>query len=289
MRTAATGTPGTRAARRPSTGTGYSSQPEPADREDTPPAIVPDRPSLAWASCGLTDIGKVRRVNEDALLARPRDCLWLVADGMGGHSRGDLASGDIARAFALMEVPAGLSAFADLAESTLIGLNARLRELADFGRDGTTIGSTVALLLARQAHVLFLWVGDSRIYRSRGGRLEQLTQDHSQVEELVVQGLLRRQDAESHPAANVVTRAVGAADELYVDMDYREVESGDRFLLCSDGLTKAVPEPTIAAILAQDLDPELLCRQLIERALEGGARDNVTAVVVAAQTGQDAP
>jgi serine/threonine protein phosphatase PrpC len=265
------------------------SQPESEEREDTATTFVLGQPPLVWTSCGLTDVGKVRRINEDALLCQPRDCLWVVADGMGGHSKGDLASGDIARAFDLMEIPAELSAFADLAESTLIGLNARFRELADFGRDGTTIGSTVVLLLARQAHVLFLWVGDSRIYRSRGGRFEQLTQDHSQVEEMVVQGLLRRNDAESHPAANVVTRAVGAEDELNVDMDCCEVEPGDRFLLCSDGLTKEVSERTIAAILAQDQAPEAMCRQLIERALEGGARDNVTVVVAAAQTGRHAP
>lgn len=269
-----------------------TSQPEIDEGDDTVTVttrVLPHLP-LVFSSFGDSNTGKVRRINEDAYLCKPHDCLWLVADGMGGHSKGDVASSSIARAFELMEIPVGLSAFADLAESTLLDLNAKFREMADFGRDGTTIGSTAVVLLARHAYVLFLWVGDSRIYRSRGGRLEQITQDHSQVEEMISLGLLRRQDAESHPAANVITRAVGATDELYVDMDYREVEPGDRFLLCSDGLSKEVPEPEIAAILAQDSPPETLCRQLIERALQGEARDNVTAVVAAAavaRTGQD--
>lgn len=261
------------------------------DQDDTVTTFVPaadGRPALRWDVAGKSDTGKIRRINEDSFLVHPRAPLWLVADGMGGHAKGDLASGSIAHAFAQLDLPERLSDGVDLAEATLLELNARFRELADFGRDGVTIGSTVVILIAHRAYALVMWVGDSRIYRSRGGQLEQLTQDHSQVEEMVSQGLLRREDAESHPAANVVTRAVGAADEMFVDMDYRVVEPGDSFLLCSDGLTKEVPESEIATILAQEVDADTLCSRLLARTLGHGARDNVTVVVARALAAQEA-
>lgn len=257
------------------------------DRDDTATTLIPGAAFLDWDAGGLTNTGRVRRVNEDAFLVHPRTTLWLVADGMGGHAKGDVASGNIVRAFTGLEVPEALSASVDRIEQTLIDLNTEFRTLADFGRAGVTIGSTVVVLLARQSFVLFLWVGDSRLYRSRGGQLEQLTQDHSQVEEMITEGLLRPEDAESHPAANVVTRAVGAADELYVDMDYRVAADGDRFLLCSDGVTKELPDTEIAAILAQEGDAATLARQLVTRALSKGARDNITAVVAVAHALQE--
>ena len=255
------------------------------EREDPTITFVPTRYIPHWDVCGMSDPGKVRRINEDAWLVHPSAPLWLVADGMGGHTKGDLASSSIARAFTQLVLPDRLSACADVVESTLIELNDRFRSLANHGRDGETIGSTLVLLLARGHHALFMWVGDSRLYRCRGGQFEQLSQDHSQVEELVSQGLLASELAEMHPAANVVTRAVGAADELYVDLDYRPVQAGDRFLLCSDGLTKEVPEPELAALLRQHGDASTICRSLLERALSGTARDNVSVVVVVAGPG----
>lgn len=256
------------------------------DGEDTI-TFVPIHRVVRWEACGLSEPGKVRKLNEDAFLVHPSEPLWLVADGMGGHAKGDLASSSIAQTFADVTLPEKLSRCADLAESRLIELNGRFRALADYGRDGVTIGSTVVALLGRRAHVLLLWVGDSRIYRSRGGHLEQLTEDHSQVQELVAQGLLASHEAENHPAANVVTRAVGAADDLYVDMDVRPVEPGDRFLLCSDGVSKEIPEAEIATLMAGPGDAAALCQAVVARALAGPARDNVTAVVVIASPADD--
>lgn len=252
------------------------------DEDDTVTTQIEGRTRFAWDASGLTHPGKVRRVNEDAFFAHANQPLWVVADGMGGHSAGDVASSSISQAFELLTVPEQLSAFADLAESTLIALNAKFRELADFGREGATIGSTVVVLTARGGYALFLWVGDSRIYRCRNGTLHRLTEDHSQVEELIAMGALLREDAESHHAANVVTRAVGAADEIYVDMDYCALADGDRFLLCSDGLTKEVPESLIADLLARDASAETISRLLLEQALSKGARDNITVVVAMA-------
>ncbi len=246
------------------------------------PAPTRAAPGPSWNVQGMTDTGKVRQINEDAFLVHPDATLWLVADGMGGHTRGDLASAGIVRAFSALTLPQRLSDRVDLAEATLLDLNAEFRALADAAHAGLTIGSTVVVLLAWGAYAVFLWVGDSRLYRWRHGRCERLTQDHSQVEELITYGRLRRDQAEAHPAANVITRAVGAADTLFVDMDYCPVEPGDRFLLCTDGLTKEVPEQAITAILTQDRDAATLCRDLLDRALRAGGRDNVTVVVACA-------
>lgn len=261
---------------------------EDADEDDCISTLVPPPRALVWDAWGMTNAGKLRQVNEDAFLLHPSQSLWLVADGMGGHARGDLASSGIARAFDRLVLPERLSDCADLVEATLLEINAGLGRLAAAAGAGETIGSTVVVLLARRGLMLYLWAGDSRLYRWRAGQLEQLTQDHSQVEEMVAEGLLRPEQAESHPAANIVTRAVGGSDDLYLDLDCRPVAIGDRFLLCSDGLTKEVPEAEIAALLGADGDAAALCRALLERVMAGPARDNVTLVVAIAATATEA-
>jgi serine/threonine protein phosphatase PrpC len=241
--------------------------------------VVTEVAALCWESAGRTDPGKVREVNEDSFLDRCEDRLWLVADGMGGHSAGDVASKTIADLFADIDLSGSLGDLADRVESALLEANARLRQLALSSPTQTTIGATAVVLLARGNYFLVCWVGDSRIYRLRQGRLQQITQDHSQVEELVTRGLLRPEEAENHPASNVVTRAVGATNELFVDMDYGDTRPGDRFLLCSDGLTKELTNLEIRSILDRDASADEMCSALIAMALQRGARDNVTAVV----------
>ncbi|MBL3591516.1 MAG: serine/threonine-protein phosphatase [gamma proteobacterium endosymbiont of Lamellibrachia anaximandri] len=242
--------------------------------------------SVHWESTAVSNVGKVRKLNEDACLDRVESGLWVVADGMGGHSSGDLASGLIVERMQQLNLPEALSKKVDLLEETLLDINQQL--LAEASRRGgnITIGATVVVMLAHAAHLLLLWAGDSRAYRFRDGELTQLTQDHTQVEELVAEGLLLREDAENHPASNVVTRAVGAMEALYVDMDDTRVEPGDLYLLCSDGLNKEVADPEIGQILAMQLLPRDYCQRLIDLALERGARDNVTVVVARAETGQ---
>ena len=235
--------------------------------------------NLNWESAGLSNPGKVRSVNEDNFLARGADRLWLVADGMGGHTAGDLASQTIVDAFRDLALPTTLSGLVDAVESCLLSTNQHLQNISAARDDQPTIGSTVVVLLALGHYVTCLWVGDSRIYRLRDKELVQLTQDHSQVEELIMHGLLLREDAENHPAANVVTRAIGAMDEVFVDMDYVEARTGDRFLLCSDGLTKELSDAQIRAMLALDGTAKEICKSLIGAALDRGARDNVTVVV----------
>jgi serine/threonine protein phosphatase PrpC len=234
--------------------------------------------SFKWRSSSRTDVGTVRDVNEDACIELPRIGLWAVADGMGGHSAGDLASSSIIEFLSSLPAPETLSSFVDDVERGLVELNARLREVAT-REQVSTIGSTVAALLLFREHCVCLWAGDSRIYRHREGHLEQLTQDHALVEELVERGVLTPEEAAGHPQSNLVTRAVGASDTLYIDAEIFELRARDRFVLCSDGLDKEVSDEEIAR-LAERESIDSLSDALVELALSRGARDNVTVVAV---------
>jgi serine/threonine protein phosphatase PrpC len=229
-----------------------------------------------WDSCALTHQGCVRDHNEDAGFEWPEMGLWVVADGMGGHSSGDLASSMIIDHMSHLVLPEPLSEIIDLLEETLLDINQQLLQTAQQRGANTTIGSTVVVLLAYNNLALLLWVGDSRAYLFREGQLSRLTQDHTQIEELIEQGLLLREDAENHPSANIITRAVGAMDELFVDITSYEIREDDIFLLCSDGLDKEVTEPEISQLLGQTGSASQLAQSLLDLTLERGARDNVT-------------
>lgn len=236
------------------------------------------RRTFGWSSAGLTDPGRVRSVNQDALLDRPDLGLWAVADGMGGHSDGAYASQLLVERLGQLGQPSLLGVTSKRVTATLLDVNRRLIEEA-ISRDADIIGSTVVVLVAVGDHCAILWVGDSRVYRLRDGALVQLTSDHSQVQELVDQGILTREQAESHPMSNVLLRAVGGDLELAVDTRVEPLRVGDRFLLCSDGLTKELSASAIAEILRR-ADPETAARELVRSACEAGGRDNVTALVV---------
>lgn len=220
----------------------------------------------------------VRKINEDACLEMPERGLWAVADGMGGHDAGDVASGLLVDTLRQVPLAKTLGGFVREVRDNLYAVNRRLREEAS-ARGKLVIGCTAVALLAFGRHCVYLWAGDSRVYLWRRGRLRQLTRDHSQVAELVARGLLRAEDAEKHPAANVITRAVGEGDALRLDAEITEVFDGDVFLLCSDGLSKELHDADIANVL-DDSDPEAATKTLIDSALEHGGRDNVTVVLV---------
>lgn len=239
------------------------------------------REAVNWTSYAASHVGTVRKVNEDACLNRPAEGVWAVADGMGGHSAGDVASRLIITALGALPAATRLSAAATAVEETLRRVNEELLTLARES-DKHTIGSTVAVLVIRDHHALCIWAGDSRIYRMRKGQLEQLTQDHAMVEDMVEVGLISREEADTHPHANRITRAVGAMDELFVDMDIHGVEPGDRFLLCSDGLYKDASDQDIAKLLRRKGDT---AKASVDLALENGARDNVTVVTVNIEKG----
>jgi protein phosphatase/serine/threonine-protein phosphatase Stp1 len=227
-----------------------------------------------------TDTGPRRHHNEDNYADRPGLGLWAVADGAGGHEAGEVASGMIRAA--LEAIPPGLDAAEMLAEvrGQLLDVHTALREEAARRGPGAMIASTVVVLLARGNHYAALWAGDSRIYLLRDGALSPVTRDHSLVQEMVDAGTLAAAEAERHPYANVITRAVGAGGEaLELETATDAAQPGDRFLLCSDGLTKTLPEAEIAALLAgpDDTDP---AQRLLAAALARNAGDNVTALVV---------
>lgn len=231
-----------------------------------------------WISASLSDVGLVRSHNEDACGEFPEHRVWLVADGMGGHQAGDLASRTIVDNVSLI---APVEHLADRVRQVCAKiLTANLTLLAEGQRQGdSVIGSTVAVLLLDGRHAVCIWAGDSRIYRLRDGRLRQLTRDHRWVEELVNRGMIRREDAEQHPASNEITRAVGADEALMLAVEMRALLPGDRYLVCSDGLYGELPDREIAEILA-DAQPADACRALVAAAKRNGARDNVTVVVV---------
>lgn len=230
------------------------------------------------ASSASTHPGAVRKRNEDSLVDRPDLGLWAVADGAGGHGAGDVASAAIAEA--LSSIPPGLTAAEMLAQVRLrlAGVHADLQARAEARGTGGIIASTIVVLLVRGEHYAALWAGDSRIYRLRGGELHRLTRDHSLVQELVDAGEIDEAEAESHPRANVITRAVGAGGELVLDKVADRIQPGDRYMLCSDGVFKELPESRIASLLAEGATAE----ELVRLAVEAGARDNVSVVVIEA-------
>lgn len=224
-----------------------------------------------------SDTGRVRQNNQDTSLVAD-DRLFAVADGMGGHKGGEVASG--------MAVAALRANYLDLSEDGLLeAANAANAAVHDAARDdpelagmGTTL---VAIARTDGPDLAFINVGDSRMYRLRGGELEQLTTDHSLVEELVREGQLAPEDARSHPQRNILTRALGIEASVAIDADTVTPEVGDRFLLCSDGLFNEVEEEKIASILRRYTDdPADAAQELVRLANEGGGRDNITVVIV---------
>ena len=233
-----------------------------------------------WSSASRTHVGKVREINEDAHLERTTRGLWVVADGMGGHAVGDVASRMVIDGLDDVPDPTSLESYIDAVSNRLLLTNRELREEA-MRRQVRLIGSTVVALLAFERQCACLWAGDSRIYLSRSGQLQQLTRDHSQVEELIAHGLLDRSKAGDHPASNTITRAVGASDLLQLDTNVLELKDGDLFLLCSDGLTNEVNDSEIATELVRG-NCQQTADNLLECALTRGARDNVTLIVLRA-------
>jgi serine/threonine protein phosphatase PrpC len=234
--------------------------------------------SLTFRSAATSDVGKKRTLNEDAVLARPEIGLWAVADGMGGHGGGDIASRALVDALGRLPPPPSASALLDEFEARVGAVNGALRELAR--REGRpVIGATLAALLIYGAHFACVWCGDSRVYRLRDGVLEQLSHDHSEVQDLVDRGVLDKAEAKSWPRGNIVTRAIGASDQAELEIVDGPVASSDRFLICSDGLTAHVEDDEIAAHLA-GADPRSICDALIALTLQRGAADNVSVVVV---------
>jgi PPM family protein phosphatase len=228
----------------------------------------------SWGS--VTDRGRVRTLNEDSVLTCPP--VFVVADGMGGHHAGEVASRLV------VEELAGLAGRSDLTpqdvDACLDRAVQRLRTVVDHG---ATAGTTVAGVIATTHDGAFCWlvlnIGDSRVYRYSAGTLEQVSVDHSLVQELVERGVIDAAEARRHPDRHVITRAVGTGDTAAPDYWFLPAVPGDRMLVCSDGLTAELPDPTLADLLRVD-DPQSAAERLVAEALAAGGADNITAVVV---------
>ena len=226
-------------------------------------------------TCHGTHIGHIRRINEDALFVNEAEGLWLVADGIGGHGNGDKASAAIVEH--VESYCRGNSV-----DECLTDITSRLRQAHQACKNMTEAGmpsSTVAALIIVQSKAVLTWAGDSRIYRLRSGKLTVLTEDHNLAQERYRTGELSREAAQRLKSANVLTRAVGVHQDLHLDADIAEVEAGDRFLVCTDGLYKDLPLEKIQSMLGVPFSEHVLA-DLIDEALRRGGRDNITGIVV---------
>jgi protein phosphatase len=237
-------------------------------------------PELRYAA--VTDVGLVREVNEDSHLTAPP--VFLVADGMGGHAGGDVASAIVVEEF---EALAGTAYDSDTAVRAIAGAleacQRRIEEHAAGGVGRAAPGTTVAgaLLVERgQPFWLVFNLGDSRVYRVRDGELSQVSRDHSLVQDLVDSGEISEEEVAGHPERHVITRALGGPGATDADLFRLGLDEVDRLLLCTDGVNGLVDDAAIRQVLADQADPSAAARALVAAALDAGGEDNATAVVV---------
>jgi serine/threonine protein phosphatase PrpC len=224
-----------------------------------------------------TDVGRVREGNEDSYMVH--EPLYAVADGMGGHQGGEVASKLALETLGRLALEDSRDTAPNLADAVREANRAVLDKAStDPGLHG--MGTTLTAVVAGGNRVFLAHVGDSRAYLLRDGHMDQLTEDHTVVEGLVREGRLTRQEAEIHPQRSILTRALGVDGEVEVEEKSQDVREGDRILLCSDGLTGMVPEQEIERILAELEDPQRAAEALVDAANDAGGQDNITAVVL---------
>jgi protein phosphatase len=232
---------------------------------------------MRWQSVAQSHRGARRKHNEDAVLARPEVGLWAVADGMGGHEAGGIASQRITNSLAEVTPASLFSDTVDRVDDTLCEVNEDLRRYADEHCEGRTVGSTVVTMLAGEGVGVALWAGDSRLYRLRDAELCQITRDHNPIADLLDDGLVSEETA-LESDTNIVTRAVGGQLQLFLDVAVFDMEPDDTFLLCSDGLYREVVTEEIGELMGRDSLTQGVS-DLIDLSLQRGARDNVSVVL----------
>lgn len=244
---------------------------------------------------GATDVGRRRQLNEDSLLVDENSRLYIVADGMGGHNAGEVASklavemvaNFVRRSLEEEEItwPYGVDPRMSMNENRLrtaiMLANKRVWKEADSRQDYTGMGTTIVAALLDQSIITIASAGDSRAYRIRRGRLKQITTDDSWVQVAINEGVLRPEEAENHPMKNIITKAIGAKEKIDVNIYEQALEAEDLFLLCSDGLHGVVEGQTILEIFeASGGNLEECVHALIAAANDTGGRDNITAVAL---------
>jgi len=231
-----------------------------------------------------TDVGKVRRQNEDAAWFDAKRGVFAVADGMGGHLAGEVASGIAIDAVKEMAENHAIASISVMKE-TVMCAHERIVAHAKENPACEGMGTTLSVMWRGGHYMYIAHVGDSRIYRFRNGELEQITQDHSLVEELVRARIITREEARTHPRRNIITRALGTQGENLPDLLAADMKKGDLWLLCTDGLSGMISEEEIARVLKSGATLDMMAGSLIQKALDAGGRDNVTLVLCREEEG----
>jgi serine/threonine protein phosphatase PrpC len=234
-------------------------------------------PAFMFDVGSATHRGKVRNRNEDSFLVCTQAGLWAVADGMGGHESGDVASRLVVETLETIAVPTSAIELLEECESRLFYANRQILDISR-SRGGAIIGTTVAILLISENHFACVWAGDSRIYLAKTESIRQISRDHTEAEALVSDGVLTAEQTKDLPN-NVITRAIGVQEDLEIELATGEFEDGDIFVICSDGLTGHVADDEILKCVSGQ-SPQASCNTLLDLALERGGLDNVTIVVV---------
>src|SRR6202453_4888975 len=234
--------------------------------------------TLALRYAVRSDVGLLREGNEDSAYAGPR--LLAVADGMGGHAAGEVASAVTIGAMAELDTDryAGTDLLADLSNA-VASANMRLQQMIIANPAVEGMGTTLTAVLWFDGHAAVCHIGDSRGYLLRAGQLYQITHDHTLVQSLVDEGRITEDDVSTHPQRSLLLRALDGRSIGEPDLSVHEAQPGDRYLLCSDGLSGVVSDETLRDTLASIAEPEAVTRQLIELALLGGGPDNITCIV----------
>ncbi|MGJ8557933.1 MAG: PP2C family protein-serine/threonine phosphatase [Sulfitobacter geojensis] len=225
-----------------------------------------------------SDVGCKRKVNEDSYLSRPEYGLWVVADGMGGHAAGDFASQTIVHELNSIGVAVSADDLVARFDQRLTQANEVIRAQAA-QLEGGMIGATVAALLVHQTRFDCIWSGDSRLYLLRDGQLVQQSRDHTEARALLDAGSITAEEAANWPRKNVITHAIGVSEKPICERVTGELQLGDVFLICSDGLTEHIADAEIAQMLLR-YPPQEACAQLIDETVRRGARDNVTVIAM---------
>jgi len=240
---------------------------------------------MRLTACGRTDIGLLRQNNEDCCFVDEKLGLFVVADGMGGHAAGEVASELACRVIREQLTPLLLNRAqqADLIPPLVDAIELANRGIAQAAAENSAwqgMGTTLTVLLLSAGEALLGHVGDSRLYRWRAEKLDQLSDDHSLIGDQLRRGLITHAEADASDLRNILLQAVGITPELQICRKRWPVQAGDRFLLCSDGLTGMVKDEEISAILKQSASPEQGTKLLMEQALAAGGKDNITLVLV---------
>ena len=237
-----------------------------------------------FTASAATDRGRKRATNEDAFGYSAERGVYVVCDGMGGAAAGEIASSlAVDEMMRLLAAGDGAGPLLDEAQMAVASANQAIFSRAQRSQRLSGMGTTLVALLVNERRAWMLNVGDSRGYRLRQGRLEQITLDHSLVEEQVRLGRMSPLEAQRSPLRNVITRALGTQCAVTADVFDLEVEAGDLYLICSDGLTRELPDEIIQSLLMGDLSVQELCDRLVAAALEAGGNDNITCILVRAE------